>query len=319
MAEVVPSRYVHYDPECVPPAFGLSNTGAICWLNSLIQALLGVSSLNKTLLDHESEFSSNRFAREYIRLVKMSLGREPAAPGAIAGSSAAILGALIGRAREVGVSANLGMGQECADEAFTLFIELFAHPLVEELFANVYELRIACTGCSKIVSKNRDNAFRIQLFTRIDLNTQDLFIRYIRAHPSQCDYFKCDDCGTIMRDFPREERLRRLGEVIVIVFNKFQQKTNRWFPPTLEFGSPDGSTLRYRLISKIDHSGTMHSGHYIANSLRATAAATPGGGVPNLGADRALQWSRLNDSSVSVGDGAPSPSTFMVIYHMVQD
>lgn len=120
----------------------------------------------------------------------------------------------------------------------------------------------------------------------------------MRIHPSECEYFKCD-CGEKMVKFYRAEKLKMLREVVVIIFNKFQMKDNRWFPQELTFGAKGGSTLNYRLVGKIEHSGTRFGGHYWAQSFRGKS------------------WTRLNDSGVTVGNSAHSSDTFMVAYHIV--
>jgi hypothetical protein len=89
----------------------------------------------------------------------------------LAGASAAVLGAFLAQLRARGFQLNMGFGQECVDEAFTLFIDMFSCPKLERLFSNVYELVITCNNCKKKVSAIRDKSYRIQLFTRVQLNT----------------------------------------------------------------------------------------------------------------------------------------------------
>jgi ubiquitin C-terminal hydrolase len=87
----------------------------------------------------------------------------------------------------------------------------------------------------------------------------------LKIHPSEHDYYKCDECGERMVKFYRAERLKMLREIVVIIFNKFQSKENRWFPQELSFKAKDGKpSLKYKLVGKIEHSGNASSGHYWA-------------------------------------------------------
>lgn len=281
--------YIYYAADYVPRPFGLLNTGALCWCNSLLQMMLGISSLNQVLIEHEAEFAYNSFAKTYINIVRSALADTPL-PNAGAQLLAEIMRA------DKGIT--LGTGQECADEALTLFINKFDSPRIDKLFSNVYELTIDCVGCGRRTSTTRDQAYRIPLFTPVILETEQQFCTYIRAHPSEHDEFKCK-CGYKMTHFMRGEKLKMLREVVVIIFNKFQSKHNRWFPERLQFPARDGTTLRYKLTGKIEHAGNQFGGHYWAHSLREA------------------DWYALNDTSVGPGTPAPSESTFMICYQMI--
>jgi uncharacterized UBP type Zn finger protein len=293
-------QYYYYDPALAPEGFGLNNTGSICWFNSLLQMLLGLPALNRTILECETELSSNKLAKEYIKLLKATTGGSTGQQTDTAGASATILEAFILRARQLKIRVNMGAGQECADEGFVTFIELLKCKQVDRVFSNVYELIIDCTGCKRQVSTVRDEAFRIQLFTQVPLETKDLFCTFLRVHPSEVDYYRCD-CGSTMTKFFRTEKLKMLREIVVIVFNKFITKEVRWFPQQLTFKSREGPNLEYELVSKIEHAGTRMSGHYWAHSLRNG------------------KWLCFNDSSVSAGSPYPSANTFLVAYHLVRN
>lgn len=286
-------EYLTYDTDYVPPAFPLGNPGALCWFNSLLQTMLGMSALNRAILEAADDLHDNVFAREYIRILNVALAGDGAS---LAGASSTLLQAMIDQARRERIPLSLGNGQECADEGFVKFVELLKCPHVEKLFDSVYELNITCTSCKKVASSVRDRSSRIQMFSQVPITTQDLFARYLRAHPSECSYYKCD-CGHTMANFQRVEKLKMLREIMVIVFDKFVAKSNKWFPETLSFRNTSGGQTQYKLIGKIEHSGTMHSGHYWAHSLRG-------------------RWMQMNDTSVHPGSSTPAPGTFMVVYHM---
>lgn len=299
------NQYVPYDPEFVPEPFGLNNTGVICWLNSVLQVLLSCSALNQTIMKFEGAFANNAFAKEYLRLLKAILPNKRDMPSLkkdnLATASANILHEFVKQLRARGKNIRMGYSQECVDEAFILFIELFDCPAVELLFNNIYELYIDCSACQRRVSSVRDKSIKIDMFCNEQFTTRDAFCTYLRFHPSEHDIYKCDQCGHVMRHFSRLERLKMLREIVVITFNKYYRKEYIWFPQTLCFMGKDGQPLRYRLVGQIEHGGTMHGGHYTANALRDD------------------KFYRFNDSSVSSGASNPTPNTYMIVYHMISE
>lgn len=299
---VIPAapEYKYYDGAMVPSGFGLINTGVICWCNSLIQLLLGLPSVNAALLDSADDLKNNIFATEYISMLRAAMNSSIQDTAVLAPVSSRILRAMIIRMRQVGKEINMGGGQECVDEAFTTFIELFNCRRVEQLFNNVYELIIICDKCKKQASSVRDTSYRIQMFTNAPLTDKESFCRYLKLHGSRHDHYKCS-CGNVMNNFLRAEKLKMLREVVVIIFNKFQVKENRWFPQTLEFQARDNKPpLVYRLVGTIEHAGTMFGGHYWAKSLRDDV------------------WHCFNDNSVTESTGDPTAGTFMIAYHLVE-
>ncbi len=292
--------YQYYNPDDVPAPFGFQNTGVICWFNSLLQILLGLPSLNKTLVDNEPQLQGNAFALEYIKLIKNTLGlAESSRP--ITSASSTILQLMLAKMRAEKPYVQFGAGQECADEGLVMFIELLNCAAVEKLFSNVYELIIKCPKCGEQTSVIRDNSFRIHVFAPDSsrLATTEQLCDYLRMHTSEVDRFTCQ-CGYVMTKTKRIEKLKMVREVIILVFNKFDEKTIRWFPPRLSFKCAQGGTLDYQLVGKIDHAGTQRSGHYWAHSLRGD------------------KWYFLNDNSVSSGSDQPEAATFIVAYHLVR-
>ena len=300
-------EYQYYDEGLTTANFGLNNTGVICWCNSLLQVLFSLPALNKVLLEYEDELRDNIFAAEYIRALRAGLAQAgalsndnntiPYAAGGLDNVSGRILRAFMLRLKQKNMTLNIGNGQECTDEAFTMFIDMFGCPAVERMFSNIYELSIKCPACRKIASLTRDKAYRITMFAKL-LETPEQFCNYIRLHPSECSEYKCD-CGHVMTNFYRTEKLKMLREIVVIMFNKFQHKDNRWFPQTLKFRAKVGHNLQYRLVGKIEHSGTMFGGHYWAHALRRGT------------------WTKFNDSAVTAGTPEPTEHTFMLVYHIV--
>lgn len=281
-----------YDADYVPRAFPLNNTGAICWFNSLLQSLLSLPSLNLQVIE-TAEHKRNRFSRAYANIVNSALDGHDAA---LADSSADLLAAMRDQATAADIEIGLSSGQECADAGFVKFIELLGCPHAESLFCSVYEMRIHCTGCNKTVSTVRDKLTRVQMFAPIRAETD--FNKYLLSHKSEHDFYRCD-CGHKMAKFDRVEVLKMVREVIVVVFNKFGQREALPVPSALTFPRAGGGSLNYKLVAKIDHSGTLLGGHYRADVFRH---------------DR---WWSVNDTSVSAGSPQPTEGTFIAFYHMV--
>ncbi len=288
-----------YDRDYTVPPFGMVNTGNICWCNSILQILLSLTSLTTIVLENETSFSNNPFATEYVKLLKAAVGATDLPP-LISDSSPRILQAFITQCSKMKRRVTLGMSQECAEEGLTLFIEMFNNKHIELLFSNVYEQTITCSKCNKEISNNRDRSFNIKMFTNVQLVTAEMFCNYLHSHPSECGDTTCKECGHHMTCAYRDEKLKMLREVVVIIFNKYHIKTNIWFPDSLTFPSLDGGSINYKLMGKVEHSGTMQGGHYWAHAYR--------DGVVKC----------FNDTSVTEGNLNPTGETFIVVYHLIK-
>ena len=301
--------YIVYEPEYVPNGFGLHNTGVICWCNSLIQALLSCPSLNRVLLENEHNLADNPFASEYIRLLRAIVPRDDEPPvGDFGAASSNILRQFIRAMQAQQRTFRIGGGQECVDEAFTIFLELFNCSRVDALFRNVYEYTIECDKCKQQVSKQRDPGVRIQMFSKFEFKSCIEFCNWIKNHPSIGDKYTCD-CGNVMTNFHRLEKLRMLREIVVIIFNKFFDKDMRWFPDTLEFSAlPPGNKIRYKLVAQIEHAGNMHGGHYYTVARRYDSDST-----------NESMFKLFNDAFVSDSEYQPTTGTYMIIYHMINN
>jgi ubiquitin C-terminal hydrolase len=294
--DIVPDEYFTHSPARLPPSFGLTNTGAICWFNSLMQMMGSMTPLTRVLLANESLFRKNRFAMAYIKWLKSWDTCKDVLP---------VLKAFLERLRDTRRELRLGYGQECAEEGYTLLLDMFNSERVNKLFSSVYEVTITCEGCGARASSVRDRAMWIMLHAPLTESSMEHFSKYLRCHVTHGETFKCERCGHVVDRHMRVERLCVMRECVVIVFNKYFAKESVWFPPALEFPSITGSTLKYQRVATVEHSGSTAGGHYWANALR----TTPGGGTP-------AEY-RLNDSSVSSGSTAPTAATFIVAYVMV--
>ena len=296
--------YSFYKPELVPDVFKLQNIGVICWCNSLIQALLSCSALNAILLDNRGDFDGNSFAEEYLRLLACVLPNTPQCPKInpddYSGASAKIMMQFVKRLKEKNISLRFN-SQECADEALVMFLDMFGSVKVDNVFKNSYETVIICKECGDVLRAPRDNSVQIEMFTNTPLKTEGAFQDYIRVHPSVVDSYKCEKCGTVSKNVMRVEKLKMLREVIVLVFNKYYDKSLIWFPEILSFRATSGKDLKYKIVAQIEHAGSRFGGHYYANVLRGDVH-------------------RANDTSIAKMSGfQPTAETYMVFYHLYEE
>jgi hypothetical protein len=246
--------------------------------------MLSLAPISSVLQRAKYNMRNNKFATQYIDIIEHS------ARGTLTADMPGKLLETLGLTHP-----SLRHGQQCADEGYTAFIDVLDCPEVYNVARSVYEYEIKCKQCGVVTSRNRDSAFRIEMFMPIPAKTQAEFEKYIRLYKTEVDYFKCPDCSALTLNAQRMDMVKVLREVIVITFNKFQYKTNLFYPEELEFPS-FGKKMKYKLVSKIEHSGSAQSGHYWSHVRR-------GNEIYNC-----------NDASISQGNLSPTPDTFIIAY-----
>jgi ubiquitin C-terminal hydrolase len=295
-----------YDINFIPEARGLINMGSNCWLNSLLQVLLGLPALNKMALESISDPNNqSQFLSKYANFVKTALSSQP--------NTIEIL-------NDPNIRRSFSGGQQCADEALTIFIDSFNSPRINELITNAYLVTTYCGSCKKGTSIVVDKATRVDMFDQQTINLSN-FNKWLYNHDSICENYKCD-CGAVT-NARRNEQLVRIGDIIFVLFNKFgpkygQIKTKIDYPVSLWFPgvAPKNSGQKYikcdyHLTGAICHAGTIQGGHYWSYSLR-----------PKIQRGQQKKepiWMRLNDSSVQEAEISPSDisNIFMLAYHKV--
>jgi ubiquitin C-terminal hydrolase len=289
--------YCFYDASYSPMPNGMENTGIICWCNSLIQVMLGFTSLNQYLIKNKETMKKNVFAKEYINLVEISLG---ITEGSMWNSSHKILVAFEKEMRKRNSRIIFGNMQECTHEAFILFLDIFNNEGIKRLFRSDYEMAINCNNCGKKTFYTRDHALNIDYFNRDydAIQTHNDFVKYLKAEISFMSEFACKYCEYTETKVPYLIKLKKLREIIIIIFDKFHRKRHAFFPEEMKIKSTDNSYLIYKLIGKINHNGTMNSGHYYAHCFRRE------------------QWFCINDTAVNNGTSTPENNTFLVAYHL---
>jgi ubiquitin C-terminal hydrolase len=211
-----------------------------------------------------------------------------------------------------------GNGQESAHEVFILLLDMMEPvssdteycPLlssigspITKLFLHKCEWDLFCSGCKKSISKKVDYGVIFDMH-HIDWysgekNTPGSFSKLIKQHISQVDGSVCPHCsGT---EICRIYNLKRIPEIVFCSFNVYYQQNRqvRYFPPYLEFNTfKSEGVYTFKLVSQIEHSGTLNGGHYWAKCLRNNGVY------------------ELNDMCISPTTFQSTPHTYIVVYHI---
>jgi ubiquitin C-terminal hydrolase len=321
---------ISYNAEVTPRAFGLVNTGVICYLNSFLQTLVSCTAFVETVLSNKEYLSKTRTGAAVYRFVEAAhaTGTPPI--------SADVSRALISDLKERRPNFRFGQGQESASETFTFIIDMMEPPRsadqsvsvpseVTNLFKNRFRCELHCRRCKSIVSTTTEYAINFNLF-HIDAappRTPSEFSSAIRTHSSITeDYYcekctcdcggayieyrngkshtrKCEQCGELQQKSTavRVYKLTLIPEIIFCMFNAYGAKISRYFPEEFEIPSVKGGSMIYKLVGQVEHSGSLGGGHYWARCLRQ-------GGV-----------FALNDTGISPSKFENTPYTYIVAYN----
>jgi ubiquitin C-terminal hydrolase len=303
-----PDKYNYYDNLFSPRPFGLENTGAICWFNALLQALLSLPAMNRRVISHRGLLvKAGKVGTEYHKLVSASINYSSGGSTPAPDCARELCKAFTSHVRK-NLNRTFGNSQECADEAFLALLDALGCTPIEHLFRSVYEITTECKLCKKSTSTIRDKNSRIMVFRGdlprgVELDSV-AFVEYLLCHPSVCDEYKCAECGKITENVVRRETLKMAREILVVVFDRFLEREDLRdvapaAPRYIEFPPVPGSEpLRYKLCAKVEHYGTTAGGHYLAHVLRNA------------------EWYAVNDTNVSVGSPESTSATFMLFYHL---
>lgn len=312
-------EFDRYDPRFAVAPFGLNNTGVICHFNSLLQALLGCSAFVRAVLTSRAYLARTGTGRALFDFVyeACARGRErAAAPGrALFGPrrdlgchSALVLGALVADLRARLPRTRFGPSQESASEGLVLLLDMLTDPdddsgdpnPVANVFYHRYIERVYCGACKKVVSTCRDAGVQFNLFHYDAKPPADppAFAKKICSYVTPIDEYTCEKCGEKKPAY-RQYHLELAPEVLVCAFNQYGAHRARYVPTRYPFPARDGTTLMYRQVGQIEHSGNLSGGHYVARGLRKEGKVY-----------------RFNDMCVCEGEFAPSEGTYLVFHHL---
>ena len=302
-----------YDSTLAPPAFGLNNTGAICYLNSFLQMMVGCTSLSRAILDNPDYMQKTKTGAAMLEYFQAATAPSPAR---IALLSSKVLVALRADLATRRPKVKFGSGQESASEALILILDMMEPPKsgqltrvshdspTTSLFINRVRCALQCRECKSVTSKTEDYSVMMNLFhidhLKTKVTTPKEFSDAIRTQISETNDFTCSKCRKKTNAL-RTYNLTMIPEIIVCSFNIYARngvaRTPRYFPLTLEFPATAGGTMLYKLVGQIEHSGSLAGGHYWARGLRKNGVF------------------RLNDTSAAPSTFEPTRGTYIVAYH----
>lgn len=297
---------IYYNPDYAIRAFGLQNTGVICYFNSMLQSFLSCTSVIEIFSKSEELQNRNPLCRELWRLIKIAKTGD----GDSSAMSPVIWRALM---LQKGKSfSNFGNGQEDTNEGFLIFLDALDAPEIVRLFEHRYRHTIVCGKCnhSKQISAD-ENVFIEFSLDEFNKNNNNLQHMILHQTPEIDDAYKCEKCGE-QGEKSKTSRLSMVPEVLAVMLKKYDGKWNIDAPQYLKMPL-NGKQIKYRLVATNEHSGSRSGGHYWANALRADNT------YYNLNDAGVQVITELNDTNVQVVTKLKSTAnTYMLWYHIVE-
>lgn len=295
------SQLSAYKTSNVPQPFGFNNTGVICYANSLLQSLLSCSSFVRAVLNNKEIFDTRTGLAIYY-LVEASINGEDCRS-----RSSTIVECLILDMQ--GSNTRFGRGQECATEMLVHVLDNISQHasknVIHRLFKNRYRRTFHCSACQESTKLDGcDEAYNLDLFYMDGVSTDEEFNKLITRHTVDITDFICPKCEVQTKKSYMTYVLTMLPEIIYCAFNLFTEyggsRKIRIIPETLKFPEIDGGEMMFKKIAQIEHSGSMHGGHYWSKCLRN---------------DEKIY--KINDNSYSLSTMDSNENIYIVVYHYV--
>lgn len=291
---------------------GFKNLGNTCYMNSALQALFSSNIFNNAILLYiqRNPNSVHKFSpllMEYCRILVDLVDPSNDKMGTL---SPSMFKEVLGKVK----SSFGGFRQQDSHELMLSMMTDFVDNtkstgivnLIKRMCHGKYKQYICCDECRK-VSESYSTFFDVQLPIP-DVPNPDLescFKKLAQYETLDGDNkWICSNCKKKVIAY-RKMELHDVPEIAVFMFNRFigGHKTN--VPIQLyEFIELEGKKMR--LISTINHYGTVHGGHYVAHVSREVNGK--------------IRWYRADDSMITpINDSRflNDPSVYVVIYQVV--
>lgn len=239
--------------------FGLNNIGSICYLNSLIQALISCKIFNSEIMSSDSRDDSPMLKefQHFLNHINSSVSKvETIEP---------ILKEII-KSHEF-----FGHQQEDVVEGFDIILNLVGDNIAS-VFESIWDVNIFCSNCKLVVSNTTDTMRRITMerdyIPYVKKRGIDMFVS---GHMSRFSNYKCSSTQCDRTDGIKVSRLIKPPNVMVVSFNKYHTK---WISEPhkdqmdVVYGKHRTKIAKYKLMAVIHHRGSMISGHYTVTAIR---------------------------------------------------
>lgn len=278
---------------------GFANIGAICYFNSILQALLSCSAFVELAMKYSAHFTekNNKLGCTLVQLITHM--RENPAPDErlTIYNSAQVLQSLVVEMKKQNKTQIFGNSQQSASECFIFLIDCLQVKEIEYLFTVVYKRTIRCGACRHKVTVS-DCGVHFEVYHRATTERELCDYLLDNGKAALADY-KCEKCGQLGKC--RENlRLCRMPTVLVLLFNKYTEESKRHIDPLpATISMPGvGGQLVHEMVATVHHSGGLHGGHYTAS-------------VSRLGGKYAV-----SDSSVAkIADFPRTADIYLALYH----
>ena len=290
---------------------GFVNTGVICWLNSLLQALIAnkhFTDILKVEYKKDKNISSCTHKELYNLLKKIDIIEN------IEKSSILVLNGVITDLQNKKRKIDLGFGQQSSSEGLTLILEMLNNKKIDNKFNHSYEVTLQCDNNNEIISKTRTTNNIFYLFDEKSL-IKDKLMQFLLYHISELEE------NTIPHDYREKHikgnrysrifRLKYIPHIVIISLNRYftvgknkhhQRNPNIKLPNDFSMPGINGKSILYKKISEIDHLGSLEGGHYISRCLKDD--------------DNVYLF---NDSHVKLSKFGTLPSTYLTFYGRIED
>ncbi len=355
-AKALPAALDQYDPSQVPGIFRMEGFGHLCYMNALLQSFLSLSSANREILRINASTKRTPLTEALQRLIKTEITVTEQIP-----SSDAVKVWHAMRQCQTDRHEFVFGRQQDVHEGLTFLIDALGKD-VQSHFEIRYACEIICNKCGarRPAGPTKDWVAPPEILTdltevEMPVSNQQQVQAYLLGHHQYPRDYACETCGakniatlgpkkeviSVEKNVKQQYSLRRVNEVIVLYFKKYERKTRQYFPPALDFDATQG-ILHYEAVAQIDHYGGLNGGHYVARIIRPKPKGFQIQRESDLQAELererdpvrrlALQtkiasWQRhsrfpnavflLNDTEVKyAGNVEPTENTYMVFYHL---
>lgn len=249
------------------PLKGIINTGNTCHFNAIMQAVMSCPIFVRKLL----RLKTTNLVLQTLRELILQTSQQQ-------------------RILQHLQTKEYGIGQECAYETYTRFIE--AIPELSPLFQFKHNITLTCLKCKRKEIKEETSYSLV-----FDMQDNILHNRKEEVVERTCEH-----CGH-GKSLQTKRISSYLPEIMVIIMPRYAG-IYKPLPQELEIGTKRSTNIIYSIVAQIEHFGGLDGGHYAAKVCR-------------YDKDGKRSVYHIDDSNVMrVEDITTTRNTFLVFYHI---